>query len=247
MRKATFPYLLLCLLALPFSLAAQEEAAAEAYTYATYFYCDTTAEDAADEWVKNKMAPAYDAAVDAGTMTAWGWMAHHTGGKWRRILYRGSTSVAGALGTLDIELPGVADDDPGTGVACKAHDDYIWKAEAGNGGTGTVERGPVGESVYFVCNMNREERADELVTTMFAPIYDQHVADGKITSWGWLSHVIGGEYRRLLTVTAADWDTLISSRESILAAAGALEGSDEFTDICYSHSDYLWEIQHEKP
>lgn len=236
----------LSLLMLPLSIAAQDEAT-EAYTYATYFYCDTGNEEAADEWVKKHMAPAYDAAVDDGKMTAWGWMAHHTGGKWRRILYRGSTSVMGALGTLDIELPGVADDDPGTGVSCKAHEDYLWKAEAGSAGNATVERGPVGESVYFVCNMNRESRADELVRTKFAAVYDQHVANGGITSWGWMSHVIGGEYRRLLTVTAADWEKLIGARESILETIGDMEGSEEFTEICYSHSDYLWDIQHEKP
>lgn len=236
----------LSLLALPLSVAAQEEAA-EAYTYATYFYCDTSNEAAADEWVKKHMVPAYDAAVDAGDMTAWGWMAHHAGGKWRRILYRGSTSVLGVLETQDIELPGVSDDDPGTGVSCKAHDDYIWKAEAGSGGTGTVERGPVGESVYFVCNMNREDRADELVRTRFAPVYDQHVTNGGITSWGWMSHVIGGEYRRLLTITAADWEKLITARDSILETISGMDGAEEFSDICYSHSDYLWDIQHEKP
>lgn len=236
----------LALVALPLSISAQEEAA-EAYTYATYFYCDPTTESAADEWVTKHMVPAYDAAVDAGAMTAWGWMAHHTGGKWRRILYRGSTSVLGALGTLDIDLPGVAEDDPGTAVSCKAHEDYIWKAEAGSGGNGSVERGPVGESVYFECDMNRENRADELVSSKFAPVYDQQVASGGITSWGWMSHVIGGEYRRLLTVTAADWEKLLAARASILEAIGDIEGAEEFSDICYSHSDYLWNIQHEKP
>jgi hypothetical protein len=243
MRRTIVPTVLLCL-TVPLSLAAQEEQATEAYVYATYFYCDTTTEDAADEFVKNKMAPGYDAAVAAGQMTAWGWLAHHTGGKWRRVIYRSSTSLAGAIGTLDVELEGVADDDPGVAVSCKAHDDYIWKSEAGSG---PGNRGEVGESVYFVCNMNKEERADELVATQFAPIYNKHLEDGKIASWGWQSHVIGGEYRRLLTITAADVASLLSARESLLAAVGEVEGSSEFIDICYSHTDYLWEVRHETP
>lgn len=51
----------------------------------------------------------------------------------------------------------------------------------------------------------------------------------------------------LLTVTAADWEKLMGARESILETIGDMEGSEEFTEICYCHSDYLWDIQHEKP
>jgi hypothetical protein len=31
--------------------------------------------------------PAFEAAVADGTITSFGWLAHHTGGKWRRVLY----------------------------------------------------------------------------------------------------------------------------------------------------------------
>ena len=41
----------------------------------------------ADEIVKSAYAPFYDAAVEDGTLNSWGWLAHHTGGKWRRLLY----------------------------------------------------------------------------------------------------------------------------------------------------------------
>lgn len=235
---------LLCLL-IPFCAAAQDEEQAENYTYATYFYCDTSNQDEIDPYVAETLAPAYNAALEAGEITSWGWLAHHTGGKWRRVQYHGAPSVAALLKAQETINARVEDQDaPGIGASCKSHDDYIWQGEAASSG---AERGPAGMSVYFICNMNREERADELVNTLFAPIYNKAVADGQLASWGWLSHVVGGEYRRLLTMTAADMGTLMAARESILSAADELEGDEEFTDICGSHTDYLWDIQIEHP
>jgi hypothetical protein len=85
----------------------------------------------------------------------------------------------------------------------------------------------------------------------FGPIYDQAVADGKLTSWGWSQHWVGGKYRRLLTMTAADHKSLLNTRNALIEAAFDAEGMEEigteFTDICGSHSDYMWDIEHEKP
>ena len=71
----------------------------------------------------------------------------------------------------------------------------------------------------------------------------------KITSWGWSSHILGGKYRRLSTMTAASFADLRKARDEILATLyGEDENAeaDEFATICTSHSDYLWDIQHEK-
>lgn len=133
----------------------------------------------------------------------------------------------------------------GTAITCKAHE-VTWKTEAGSEGGGTVEPGPVGESVYFVCDVNREERADELVRTRFAPVYDQHVANGGLTSWGWLSHDTESEYRRLLKVTASDWVKLLEARLSILGAINDMDSAKEFHEICYSHVDNMWDSEQEK-
>lgn len=233
----------LCL-ALTFSVTAQEKEQPESYIYATYFYCDTSNEESADEGVKNVLAPAYDAALAAGEITSWGWLAHNTGGQWRRILYHSAGSAAAVLDAGTSIADRVGDTDPGIGVSCKSHDDYIWKGENGQFGT---ERGPAGLSVYFVCSINKEERADELVASLFAPLYNQKVSEGKLASWGWASHILGGKYRRLLTTTAADFKSALAARDSILEALEDAEGADEFSEICGSHSDYLWDVQLEKP
>jgi len=223
-------HLLICILAVaitaPMALSAEEENKEERYTYATYFYCNTATQEEADELVKKNTVPVYDAAVADGTIKGWGWLSHHTGGQWRRIQYHASDSVAGLLKAQEIlgkrmdEATGGADNR--FGEICNAHDDYIWKTEAGGRGE---DRGTAALSVYHVCNFAKEERADEIVKTVFAPVYDKAVAAGKIKSWGWLSHQVGGKYRRLGTMYAE---------------------ANEFSEICGSHSDYLWDIVHEK-
>jgi hypothetical protein len=235
----------------PLALAAQEaEKPAESYIYSTYFYCNTATQEQADELVMKNTAPIYDAAVADGTITAWGWLAHHTGGKWRRVQYHSSPTIEGLFAAQDtlqerMEAAGVAND--GFAQICSAHDDYIWKAEVGN--TLQVERGKAGLSVYEVCDTNREERALEIVKTLFAPIMEKAVADGKLNSWGWSSHVLGGEYRALQTMTAKDIPTLMKTRAELIEAIygdGDNAVANEYSEICGSHSDYLWDIQHEK-
>ena len=232
-------------------MAQEEEKEDDSYVYATYFYCKVSKQEKADELIKKNSAPVYDAAVADGTINGWGWLAHHTGGKWRRIQYHSSNSIAGLLAAQDTiakrmdAAMGGADD--GFSEICGAHDDYIWKSVAGS--SADTKRGEAGLSVYHVCNIAKEERADDIVKGAFASVYDKAVADGKITSWGWSSHVVGGEYRRLATMTGANFPDLLKARGEILEAIygdGDNAEANEFSSICTSHSDYLWNIQHEK-
>jgi len=247
-------YLLIAILAMaitaPMALSAEEENKEERYIYATYFYCNTAKQEQADELVKKNTVPVYDAGVADGTIKGWGWLSHHTGGQWRRIQYHTSDSVAGllkaqeTLGKRMDEAMGGAND--GFGEICSSHEDYIWKAEAG--GVATGARAEAGLSVYHVCNFAKEERADEIVKTVFAPVYDKAVAAGKIKSWGWLSHQVGGKYRRLGTMTAANYDDLLKAWGEILEEIygdGDNAEANEFSEICTSHTDYLWDIVHE--
>jgi hypothetical protein len=236
----------------PTGLVADEhEKKEETYIYATYFYCDTSMEEKVDELVAKNSAPVYDAAVADGTIKGWGWLRHHTGGKWRRIQWHTSDTVEGLLsaqktiGARMDEAMGGADD--GFDKYCNAHDDYIWQSVAG--GDGSAERGKVGISVYHVCSMAEEDRIDELFKKVVVPPLEKAVAEGKLSSWGWNSHVVGGKYRRLETMTAPDFATLLKARAEIISSIYGEDGSpeaSEFDKLCTSHSDYLWEIVHEK-
>lgn len=239
---------------LPGTVGAQEEEQTR-FVYATYFECDTSKQERVDDVVKNAWAPAYDAAVEAGTISSWGWLAHHTGGKWRRLHYYSAPSLDALLAAPDSISPEIEKAHPSAGPMvneiCSAHDDYIWQMGIGSQGTGLVprERGKIGVSVYFYCDMDKEERADEIVEQAFAPIYNAHVEKGSISSWGWLKHYFGGKWRRAATMTAPDTKSMFAARNAIMAEINdkAEAASDEFGEICGSHQDYLWNIMHETP
>jgi hypothetical protein len=223
--------------------SAQEQ---QSYTYATYFYCDVAQQERADEIVGQLDKPIFDAAVAGGSATAWGWLKHHTGGKWRRVQFYAAPSIDALLAVqkkvndeADATAKGKALGEE-FGGACKSHDDYIWRSVAGNVGT---TRGPAAFSVYYICDSSREDQADALVKRVFAPVYDKMVADRKLTSWGWMEHIVGGEYRRLATMTAKDMSSLIAARSALVAAFQDDPLSGVLDDICGSHADYMWETK----
>lgn len=251
LRKA-----LLCAVAAGFlwpavSVAQDDE---ESFVYATYFYCDVASEAMADAVVDAVMAPAYNKAVADGHIDAWGWMSHHTGGQWRRILWRSADSLMGVMNSFDVVQENMGEGSQALGdafsAACGAHDDYVWTVEGGSSGEDVDEnRAGVGLSVYFVCDEAKESRADEIVAETIGPLYEAQVANGTLNSWGWMSHHIGGKYRRLATMTATDLPALFKARNAILESMmddGEASGAgEEFTSICGSHSDYVWNLENE--
>ena len=83
---------------------------------------------------------------------------------------------------------------------------------------------------------------------VFAPTLDRMVTDGKIKSWGWNEHIVGGEYRRLATISASDVKTLMAARAELIEAMYEKNPlGDTFSEICGPHADYLWEIKFSNP
>ncbi len=231
-------------------VAQEEDEAPDVFTYASYFNCGGGPLSVADAAVAEDTA-IMDGLVDDGTLLRWGWMAHHTGGQWQRIFYHQANSLDALLDGSDAIEEAIGDDDddaddgPTFGSVCNRHDDYIWQVE---NGTGSDTRGSAGFSVYHICDITREDRADEIVAEHMAPILNKMVEDGALTSWGWQSHVVGGRFRKLQTMTATDQKSLLAARG---AAIEALYDDDdaagnELTDICGPHVDYMWNIIHEK-
>ena len=239
-------------------VAQEDDDGPEIFTYATYFYCPGGPLSRADEVIADD-ADRMNGFVDDGTISGWGYLAHNTGGQWQRLIYIQADSTDALLDANDTmfgdngdgdEEDGDADaDDEDEGLSfnqiCNRHDDYIWQVESGTIG---VDRGKAGFSVYHVCDINREERADEIIDELVAPILNQFVEDGKLTSWGWSSHSVGGRFRRLQTMTGADHKSLLNARNEAIDAiyADDNELGAEFSDICGPHVDYMWDIIHEK-
>ncbi len=223
--------------------------AADNYIYGTYHYCNTATQDRADEIMAKVNAPVWDAAVADGTVTSWGWVSHHTGGKWRRIQYHTAPTIEKLFAAQNsvgdkIEAANAKSGKEFSAI-CNAHDDYIWRTVAGGDASGV--RGKAVFSVYYVCDESREGQADALVKAAFAPVYDKLVADGKLTSWGWHEHIVGGEFRRLSTMTATDVPALMKARGEVVQAFTDNALGDIFTGICGSHRDYIWEVKNGKP
>lgn len=238
-----------CLSFLLGGMAFAQDKPAEQFIYATYSMCDLTQQERADEIFAEVQKGVYEAGVADGTLNSYGWLAHHTGGKWRRAVYFGADSVQAVIDAqkklgdqMDAKNKKLGDE---FSKICNSHDDYIWRRVAGN--IGTVARGGAAFSTYYVCDQGREAEADALVTQVFAPVYDKMVADGKLKSWGWNEHIVGGSYRRLATISATDVKSLMEARDSVVEAMIDNPLGDTFTEICGDHTDYIWEITSQSP
>lgn len=233
-----------CLLLAVAGTAQAQDEPAESFVYGTYLVCDVTRQERADEIYMALDRPFYDAAVADGSITGYGLYAHQTGGKWRRLMFSVAPSIQALLNAQKKIGDQITAKNKKMGdefsKICNAHDDYIWRSIAGN--AGTAAPGNAAFSTYFVCD-SREVQADAIVTQVFAPVYDKMVTDGKLTSWGYLEHIVGGRFRRLATMTAPDMNSLMAARADIFEALTDNALADTFTEICDSHDDYMWEVK----
>jgi hypothetical protein len=230
------------------SLAQAQNQAPEVYIYGTYEVCDLAKQDRSDEISMQIEKPVLDAAVADQAISGYGRYAHNTGGQWRRLSYTSGPSVQALLdaGKMINDKINAANKKLGQeySTICNSHDDYIWRRVAGS--SGSTSPGGVVFSTYFVCDQTREDQADMLVEKVFAPTYDKMVADGKLKSWGWLEHIVGGKYRRVATMGAADLKALMAARAEVVQAMDNAAGN-AFTGVCGDHTDYIWNVQYTKP
>lgn len=248
MKTSTMALSAVVVLAAAASAQAQDQTP-QTYVYGTYQVCDLARQERSDEIFAQLDKKILDAAVADKTITSYGLYAHHTGGPWRRLSY---TTAPSMQALLDAQKK-LGDQADATNkklgqeysTICNTHDDYIWHRVAGS--AGSVSPGGVVFSTYYVCDSTRETQADAMVQQVFAPVYDQMVADGKLKSWGWLEHIVGGKYRRVATMGAADLKGLMAARAALVQVFTDNAIGDAFTEICDSHTDYIWNVKHSNP
>lgn len=231
-------------------MAQEDEEPAPFYIYSTYFYCGGGPLGRVDE-LTAETAPIMDKLAEDGTIGGWGWYAHHTGGGWQRLSFHfadsmeklidGSDAIQAALQAANDDAD---DDQKSFGEICYRHDDYIWQGVAGSGPP--AESPKAGFSTYHVCDFAGEERADEIIKEHAAPILDRLVEEGKLLSWGWATHSVGGRFRKLQTMTGTDHHAVLAARDEfieVIYAEGSSTG-EELATVCGSHVDYMWDIIH---
>lgn len=224
------------------------------FSYATYFECDPGREARADALMRESFFPIFDQNVAAKRLTGYGWMAHNLGGHWRRVGFM----VAPSLDAVFDGQGAVLKDMRARGKAfaeftsiCPRHEDYIWRrlVSSRSGETTAPVRPTARVAVYYECNPARTSRADSLVTQAFAPIWSRYLTPDGMRAWSWHRHVMGGKYSRLLLLDGANHKAILAAIGSILGDIGQQKSSEstEFSEICQSHEDYLWDIQAMKP
>jgi len=233
-------------------LKAQDDDSPGPFIYGTYSVCDLGQQWKLDSLVENHQAKVWDQAMEDGKISAWGYMAHHTGGPWRRVVYYSAPTLDQLMSGTDSIFDTLGEVAPLAAheysSICNTHSDYVWEHVAGSDPE-AARRGKSAFSVYYVCDESKEARADEIMTGTMAAIYDKQVEAGNLTSWGWWQHWIGGEYRRLATISAADTASLVKARDAVITdlMENHSEAFDEFASICSSHQDYIWDIVLAKP
>jgi len=97
-------------------------------------------------------------------------------------------------------------------------------------------------ATYFQCDPSREARADALVREALAPVFDQRLADKRLTAWGWLAHSLGGHWRRVSYLVAPSRDALLDAQSGIATEIRTRHAQawTELNSICSTHDDYIW-------
>jgi hypothetical protein len=221
-----------------------------AFVMATYYRCVQGDAARADALFNEHVTPVLKAEKAAGHITAFGWAKHREGGDWRRLEYMVGTDLDKMLGARDTLIKNMESPEHAKAMdefdrVCASHDDYIWGSKAGSQAPDALARtrSPIGMTTYYECTADEDE-ADAIVKTAFAPVLNQSVKDGKIASWSWNEHLIGGKYRRMLVVDAASEAAALKHWADLQGALNkaAPEFTRRFGNICNSHSDYVWDL-----
>ncbi len=95
-------------------------------------------------------------------------------------------------------------------------------------------------ATYYECDYGLEGTADIMLARL-APVYQKHVDAGEITGFGMSAHVMGGRWRRIVSMSG--------ERDAVLGVWSSLDGEmaaadpaayAEFNSTCGRHDDYLW-------
>lgn len=248
MKRSTFGSAAVVSLAMASFAAAQD--APTTYVMGTYYQCVQGDSARADAIHKEHVVPFLKAEQAAGRITAYGWAKHWQGGEWRRLEYVTGTDMNKLADSRAALIKATQAPEHAKALdefdrVCPSHDDYIWSSKASSQAPDAVARvrSPFALTTYYVCSSDEDE-ADAIVKMAFAPILNQDVKDGKIVSWNWLEHLVGGKYRRAMVFDAASEKALLNYWGSLNTALGKAqpEFNRRFGQICSSHTDYIWEF-----
>lgn len=213
---------------------------------ATYYQCDQNRETALDTAMMDQIGPILDGMVASGEMTGWGWAAHSLGGTWRRLGFYSATSRDAIMDARAKFLTTAGEQARPTvrllNEVCPVHEDYLFSVAAASPTDIGTPGGAVSLGVYFRCDMAREARADEIFSASIEPVLNEVVQRGEFSNWSYLAHDRGGLIRRVLAIRGSNAKDLLNAFGAAMSS-GDVEARREFTEICSSHEDYIWNVR----
>ncbi len=228
-------------------------AAAPPFIMATYYRCDYSKQARADTLFKQVMAPALDRQIKAGNLTAYGFSSHRIGGVFRRLETMTAPTLAKLIAAQDAYVADLQKTNPKASAefdaVCGSHDDYIWNRTLGSPAAqgAPAPAGGYSYSRYMGCELAKEGYADLFMETAYAPMMNKHLAAGHITGWGWFTHNLGGNIRRILNWSGPDVMAVLNAEEMISSDMANHAAYADFTAACNSHSDYVWRSEVTSP
>lgn len=238
-----------CLLACLGSALAQD--GPTSYVFGEYYKCDQNREAYAAKIVEQAYGPIYQKYIDSGDLTGWRMLQHNAGGSWRLVIAYVASDMRKLMETRDKmiqDMQGMDETREFTDI-CSDHDDLVWGLMAGSPPSAVASGGPASYSIYYRCGQARQDRADEIFRQTLAPEFEKLTQAGEVSTWSWGVHVIGGPFRRLLTLSGADHVTLLGALMKANQAASQAHPdlTREFAQSCGSHDDYFWDVLWPKP
>src|SRR5690349_16882256 len=86
-------------------------------------------------------------------------------------------------------------------------------------------------ATYYRCAQGDAPRADAIYKEQIAPILKTEAGAGHISAYGWVEHVEGGDWRRLLYVVGSDLGVLADSRTALVTTMQSPEHARAFEEF----------------
>lgn len=232
--------------------AAEAQISAPPFIMATYYRCDYSRQARADTLYKQVMAPLLDKQVKAGNLTAYGFSSHRIGGVFRRLETMTAPTLAKLIAAQDAYVADLEKTNPKASAefdaVCGSHDDYIWNRTLGSPTPAPGTPAPAySYSRYMGCDLSKESYADLIMERDYAPIMNKHLAAGHITGWGWFTHNLGGNIRKILNWSGPNVMAVLNAEEMISNDMGNHAAYTDFSAACNSHTDYVWRAEVTSP
>ena len=230
--------------------ASAEDKPAEVYVYSTYHYCDFSKQERADEIFDQSQRLASEAAVKDGTISSYGWLAHQTGGQWRRADYFTAGSVQALLDAQKKMNPEGDDEIQEAHGGIRGDLQHSRRLHLATGGRQYRHHRSGYGRILDLLRLRPGARVPgrrDSSSRRSGRSSTSWLTDGKLKTWGWNEHIVGGEFRRLATLSATDMKALMEARGALVEALDSNPAGDMLTEICPSHADYMWEIKSQAP